>query len=50
MRAQKFIRAPYAVEPLIAERIEDILPRLNEAVRAVSRQDREMKTASVEKM
>jgi hypothetical protein len=50
MRAQQFIRTPYAVEPLIAERVADILPRLNEAVRAVSKQDREMKTASVEKM
>jgi uncharacterized protein (TIGR00730 family) len=50
MRAQKFIRAPYAVEPLIAERVEDILPRLNEAMRAVSKADREMKAASVEKM
>ena len=50
MRALEFIREEFSVLPLIAERVEDILPRLDAALRAVSETDREMKAASVEKM
>ena len=36
MRAMQFIRVGLTVEPMVAERVEDILPMLQEAARAVS--------------
>jgi uncharacterized protein (TIGR00730 family) len=42
MRAVKFVPPAYEVEFLIAERVEDILPKLREAARAVAAADKTM--------
>ena len=50
MEKLQFIRAGLNVNLLVAERIEDILPKLTEAARAISDADKEMKAAAVEQM
>jgi len=50
MRAQAFIRPGLTVEPLVADRVEDILPRLEAALTPTQEEDKEMKAAEVEKL
>ena len=50
MRAQAFIRAGLTVEPLVAHRVEEILPRLDAALAPIEEADKEMKAAEVEKL
>ena len=50
MRGQAFIRAGLMVEPLIADRVEDILPKLRVAVQPVEEHEKEMKTVAAEKL
>ena len=50
MEKLQFIRAGLDVNLLVAERIEDVLPKLMEAARALSGPDTEMKAAAVERM
>jgi uncharacterized protein (TIGR00730 family) len=50
MRKVEFIRAGLTVNLLVADRIEDILPKLNEALRAVPESAKEMAPVAAEKM
>ena len=50
MRELRFIRAGLEVNPLVAERVEDILPMLTEAARGVSEAETAIKAADVERM
>jgi uncharacterized protein (TIGR00730 family) len=50
MEKLQFIRAGLSINLLVAERIEDILPKLTEALRTVSEAEKEMKAAEVEQM
>jgi uncharacterized protein (TIGR00730 family) len=50
MEKLQFIRAGLNVNLLVAERIEDVLPKLKEAVRELSEPDTEMTTAAVERL
>jgi uncharacterized protein (TIGR00730 family) len=50
MEKLQFIRAGLTVNLLVAERVEDILPKLLEAARAVAEPDKDMKAAAVEGM
>jgi hypothetical protein len=50
MKRSQFIRAGLNVNLLVAERVEDVLPKLIEAAREISDQDKEMKAAAVERM
>jgi uncharacterized protein (TIGR00730 family) len=50
MKRLEFIRDGLHVNLLVAERVEDILPKLNEAARRISERDKEMKAAVVERM
>jgi len=50
MEKLQFIRAGLTINLLLAERVEDILPKLFEAARAVSEADKDMKAAAVEGM
>ncbi|HEY7662058.1 MAG TPA: TIGR00730 family Rossman fold protein [Xanthobacteraceae bacterium] len=50
MQELDFIRAGMTVNLLVAERVEDILPTLLEAVRAVAEADKEMTPVAAEKM
>jgi uncharacterized protein (TIGR00730 family) len=50
MKRLEFIRPHMAVDFLVAERVEDILPKLNEAARAVSEAEKEMAPIAAEKM
>jgi uncharacterized protein (TIGR00730 family) len=50
MRDLAFIRAGLTVTPLVADRVEDILPKLNDFLRSVPESDKEMKTAEVQRM
>jgi len=50
MRELHFIRASLEVNPLVAERVEDILPMLNEAARGVAEAEKAMKVPDVEQM
>jgi uncharacterized protein (TIGR00730 family) len=50
MRELQFIRAEFAVDLLVANRVEDILPMINAAARSVSEAEKEMKLASAERM
>jgi uncharacterized protein (TIGR00730 family) len=50
MRELAFIREPYPVNLLVADRIEDILPKLAAASAAVSEADKEMTAAVAERM
>jgi uncharacterized protein (TIGR00730 family) len=50
MRDSAFIRAGLNVNLLVAKSVDEILPKLAEAARAVSEADKEMKAAEVERM
>lgn len=50
MEAMLFIRPGLAVKYLVADRIEDILPKLTAAAQATSAAEKEMKTVDVEQM
>jgi uncharacterized protein (TIGR00730 family) len=50
MEKLQFIRAGLSVNLLVADRIEDILPKLIAATRAVPEPEKEMKTAAAEQM
>ena len=50
MRRLEFIRAGMAVDLLVAETVEDILPQLFAAARAVSEAEKEMAPIAAEKM
>jgi hypothetical protein len=50
MKQLQFIRDGLAVNLLVAERVEDILPRLTAAMRKVSEPEKEMQTAEVEQL
>ncbi|HEY6255046.1 MAG TPA: TIGR00730 family Rossman fold protein [Xanthobacteraceae bacterium] len=50
METLQFIRAGLNVNLLVAERVEDILPKLFKAAAEISEADKEMKTAEVERM
>jgi hypothetical protein len=50
MRQLEFIRSGLMLNYLVAERIEDILPKLREAARAVPAADKTMTTADAERL
>jgi uncharacterized protein (TIGR00730 family) len=50
MRATEFIRAGLSVNYLVADKVEDILPKLQEAARGLTEAEKQMKTAEVEKL
>jgi uncharacterized protein (TIGR00730 family) len=50
MEELQFIRAGLKVNLLVADRIEDVLPKLIEAARGISAPDKEMQAAAVERM
>jgi uncharacterized protein (TIGR00730 family) len=50
MEKLQFIRAGLDVNLLVAERVEDILPKLLTAVRKLSEPDKELKTAAVDQL
>jgi uncharacterized protein (TIGR00730 family) len=50
MEKLQFIRAGLNVNLLVADRIEDVLPKLQEAARAVAEPDAAMQAAAVERM
>jgi uncharacterized protein (TIGR00730 family) len=50
MRKVEFIRAGLTVDLLVADRVEDILPKLHEALRAVPESAKEMAPVAAEKM
>jgi uncharacterized protein (TIGR00730 family) len=50
MEKLQFIRAGLDVNLLVADRIEDVLPKLKEAARELSEPDPEMQAAAVERM
>jgi uncharacterized protein (TIGR00730 family) len=50
MKDLQFIRAGLTFNLLVVERVDDILPKLIEAVRAVSEQEKEMKPVVAERM
>jgi uncharacterized protein (TIGR00730 family) len=50
MKRLQFIRAGLDVNLLVAERVEDILPKLIDAARKISEPEKAMKAAAVERM
>jgi uncharacterized protein (TIGR00730 family) len=50
MRQLEFIRAGLTFNLIVAERVEDILPKLIEAVRAVPEEEKEMTPVAAERM
>jgi uncharacterized protein (TIGR00730 family) len=50
MRQLEFIRAGFNVNLLVADRVEDVLPKLAEAIRAVSEAEKEMAAIGAERM
>ena len=50
MEKLHFIRAGLTVNLLVAERIEDVLPKLRAAVRGLTEPDKEMKAAAVDQL
>jgi uncharacterized protein (TIGR00730 family) len=50
MQELRFIRTGLEVNYLVAERVEDILPRLAEAARGLSEAEKAMKTADIEQL
>jgi uncharacterized protein (TIGR00730 family) len=50
MKELGFIRAPYAVNYLVADRVEEILPTLAAAIRSVSEADKAMSSAIAGRM
>jgi uncharacterized protein (TIGR00730 family) len=50
MTAREFIRPGLSVNYLVADKVEDILPKLQEAARNLTEAEKRMKTADVEKL
>jgi uncharacterized protein (TIGR00730 family) len=50
MQAREFIRPGLSVNYLVADKVEDILPKLLEAARGLTEAEKQMKTAEVEKL
>ena len=50
MRELHFIRSGLEVNPLVAERVEDILPMLTDAARGVSEAEKAMAPAAIERL
>jgi predicted Rossmann-fold nucleotide-binding protein len=50
MREMQFIRPGLTVTPLVTDSVDDILPKLREAARALSKPEKEMQAADVERM
>jgi len=50
MERLDFIRAGLPVKLLVAERVEEILPKLFEAARSVSEMEKEMTSVAAERM
>jgi len=50
MKAMQFIRAGLTFNLLVAERVEDILPKLSEALRALPEEEKEMAPVVAERM
>ncbi len=50
MREVQFIRPGLSVDVLVADRVEDILPKLTEAARAISEAEKEMTTIAAERL
>src|SRR6202035_2645629 len=50
MEKLQFIRAGLNVNLLVADRIEDVVPKLQAAARALSRPDKELKAAAVDQL
>ncbi|HZP74896.1 MAG TPA: TIGR00730 family Rossman fold protein [Pseudolabrys sp.] len=50
MRALKFIHAEILVDPIVVDRIEYVLPVIEEALSKLSETDKAMKTAEVERL
>jgi uncharacterized protein (TIGR00730 family) len=50
MREMHFIRPGLTVTPLVTDSVDDILPKLREAARAVSEPEKQMQTTDVERM
>jgi uncharacterized protein (TIGR00730 family) len=50
MRHMQFIRPGLTVTPLVVDRVDEILPKLREAARAVSEPEKEMQTADLGRM
>jgi hypothetical protein len=50
MKQLEFIRAPYPVSLLVAEHVEEILPKLASGARSVSDPEKEMTPAVAERM
>jgi len=50
MQAREFIRPGLSVNYLVADKVEDILPKLQEAARGLTEAEKQMKTAEVEKL
>jgi uncharacterized protein (TIGR00730 family) len=50
MRQMQFIRPGLTVTPLLVDRVDEILPKLREAARAVSEPEKEMQTADLGRM
>ena len=50
MRETLFIRPGFTVDVLIADRVEDILPKLTEAARKVSEAEMEMTPIAAKRM
>ena len=50
MRTMQFIRAGLTINLLVADRVEDILPKLQEAARAVAEPQKEMTPVVAERL
>jgi hypothetical protein len=50
MEKLQFIRAGLNVNLLVADRVEDILPKLQAAARELSEPDKELKAAAVDQL
>src|SRR5215468_6609031 len=50
MRKLEFIRAGLSVDLLVAERVEEVLPKITEAAKAVSEAEKEMVPVAAERM
>jgi uncharacterized protein (TIGR00730 family) len=50
MKKLGFIRADLAVAPIVVERVEDVLPKLREAVRASRKEDKEGAPVTIERL
>jgi hypothetical protein len=50
MKNLRFIRAGLWIEPLVTERVEDILPKLREATHPAPEPDRQKTEATIDRM